>query len=255
MSMLGVNDILAVYRYANKTQKNTAAGKTGFADTVKQTAENSSASRTEVYKDYLKQKYGNVRYESIGRDEKSLDKVAKSMSGNDVVIAPNILEQMATDSEKAAYYEGKIDYFFNTVIPRETAICASKGLVFEPCGVVVHEDGTVTYICGCSDSPERVAEVNAINKAKQEKRAALRKAALERSEESAENRRQLVELQYHRQLMAQALQKNSLKTTVNYHFISRSQVSAAAMAYEGAISTYGGGLPGDMTTAEAKQLL
>lgn len=255
MSMLGVNDILAAYRYTNKTQKNTAAGKTGFADTVKQTAENSSASRTEVYKDYLKQKYGNVRYESIGRDEKSLDKVAKSMSGNDVVIAPNIVEQMATDSEKAAYYEGKIDYFFNTVIPRETAICASKGLVFEPCGVVVHEDGTVTYICGCSDSPERVAEVNAINKAKREKRAALRKAALERSEESAENRRQLVELQYHRQLMAQALQKNSLNTTTNYHFISRSQVSAAAMAYESAIGTYGGGLPGDVTTAEARQIL
>lgn len=56
-----------------------------------------------------------------------------------------------------------------------------QGLVFEPCGVVVHKDGTVTYICGCSDSPERVAEVNAINKAKQEKEQ--RREKLIRNEE------------------------------------------------------------------------
>lgn len=33
----------------------------------------------------------------------------------------------------------------------------------------MHEDGTVTYISGCSDSPERVAEVEAEHKAKREK--------------------------------------------------------------------------------------
>ena len=51
-----------------------------FADTVKQTTGSDSVSRTEAYKDYLKQKYGNVRYESIGRDQKSLDRAGKSMS-------------------------------------------------------------------------------------------------------------------------------------------------------------------------------
>lgn len=51
---------------------------------------------------------------------------------------------------------------------------------------MIHEDGTVTYIGGCSDSPERVAEVNAINKAKREKEAERRKAILEHSREVAQ---------------------------------------------------------------------
>ena len=152
---------------------------------------NGSASRMEAYKDYLKQKYGNVRYESIGRDEKSLDKVAKTMSGRDVVIAPNIVEQMANDPQKAAYYEGKIDDFFEAT-PRLKASFAARGLDYQPCGVVVHEDGNVTYIGGCADSPERVAQVNAINKEKREKEAAQRKASIERSLEAVEERRRRI---------------------------------------------------------------
>ena len=64
--------------------------------------------------------------------------------------------------------ENKIDEYFNTIIPRDTVAFAAKGLVYEPGGVVVHEDGTVTYISGCSDSPERVAEVEAELDAPQE---------------------------------------------------------------------------------------
>ena len=63
---------------------------------------------------------------------------------------------------------------------------AAQGLDYQPCGVVVHEDGSVTYIGGCADSPERVAEVNAINKAKREKEAAQRKVSMERSQEATE---------------------------------------------------------------------
>ncbi|ANU55763.1 hypothetical protein A4V00_18055 [Hungateiclostridiaceae bacterium KB18] len=37
--------------------------------------------------------------------------------------------------------------------------------------MVVHEEGSVTYIIGCSDSPERVAEVNRINAEKAKKKA------------------------------------------------------------------------------------
>lgn len=59
---------------------------------------------------------------------------------------------------------------------------------------MIHEDGTVTYIGGCSDSPERVAEVNAINKAKREKEAERRKAILEHSREVAQYNRQEISL-------------------------------------------------------------
>ena len=150
-------------------------------------------SSVDAYMEHLKKKYGRVTIESIGKDQASLEKAGKRMSGNDVVIAPNILEEMAGDAKKALYYERKIDYFFNTVIPQGNAICAARGLVFEPCGVVVHEDGTVTYICGCSDSPERVAEVNKINAEKAKKKAEQQKQYQEQAAAAAAQRRAMWE--------------------------------------------------------------
>lgn len=162
-------------------------------------------SGVDAYRKHLESKYGRVTIKDVPKDQKALEKTGKSMGGNDVVIAPNILQEMAADPEKAAYYEEKIDYFFDTIIPRETARCASMGLVFEPAGVVVHKDGTVTYICGCSDSPERVEQVNAINKAKRERRAAKREAAFARSREAAERLQQAIELSDRKRSMAAAL--------------------------------------------------
>ncbi len=229
MSISGVNEALAgAYRYANKAQKNNAAGKSGFADTVKQAAGSGSASRTEAYKDYLKQKYGNVRYESVGKDRQSLDRAGKSMSGSDVVIAPNILEQMANDPEKAAYYEGKIDDFFHAT-PMLKASFAARGLDYQPCGVVVHEDGSVTYIGGCADSPERVAEVNAINKAKREKEAAQRKASLERSREAAEEQRRQMEIAYKKQSMAEALANRTIDAN-RFTYTTAPEVTGSVIA-------------------------
>ncbi len=181
MSILGVNGALAgAYQYANRTRK-AGISKASFMEQLQKTGEAVYASKVDSYTEYLRAKYGNVRIQSVGKDQQSLDRVGKSMSGSDVVIAPNILAQMANDSEKAAYYEGKIDDFFNA-IPRLKATFAAQGLAYQPCGVVVHEDGSVTYIGGCSDSPERVREVNEINKAKHEKEAARRKASMERSQ-------------------------------------------------------------------------
>ncbi len=131
-----------------------------------------TSQNVESYQQYLRGKYGNVRFESVGKDRESLENIGKSMSGNDVVIAPNIVEQMANDPQKATYYERKIDAFFES-IPMQNAYFAARGLVNEPAGVVVHDDGSVTYIGGCSDSPERVAQVERENRAKQERKEAL----------------------------------------------------------------------------------
>ncbi len=188
MSILGVNAVLSgAFQYANRTQKTTASG-TSFTEQLQKTGEAANTSKVDTYTEYLQSKYGNVRIQSVGKDQQSLDRIGKSMSGSDVVIAPNILEQMANDPEKARYYEQKIDDFFDA-IPSLTASFATKGLVYEPGGVVVHEDGSVTYISGCSDSPERVREVNEINKAKREKEAAQRKENIERSQEAAAERK------------------------------------------------------------------
>ena len=167
-------------------------------------SETAETSNVDAYMEHLKKKYGRVTIESIGKDQASLEKAGKRMSGNDVIIAPNILNEMASDPKKAAYYEQKIDYFFTDVIPNGKAFAASMGLTFEPCGVVVHEDGTVTYICGGGDSPERVAEVNRINAEKAKKKAEQQRQYQEQAAAAAAERRAMWE----RTAQAEALEKS-----------------------------------------------
>ncbi|MDE6212605.1 MAG: hypothetical protein K2M70_03910, partial [Lachnospiraceae bacterium] len=95
--------------------------------------------------------------------------------------------------------------------------------------------------CGCSDSPERVAEVNAINKAKREKAAARRKASLERSQEEADVRRQQFEIAYKKQTMEEALSKRSADTSrVIYMSMPDAMSSAALTDREAANKIMGG---------------
>ena len=122
------------------------------------------------YKKNLSEKFGiRVTIESIPKDQHSLEKAGGRMGGRDVIIASNIIQEMATDSTKANYYESKIKHIFDN-IPKYTREAAAMGLTFESCGIVIHEDGTVTHICGGGDPPERVAEVNRINAEKRKKK-------------------------------------------------------------------------------------
>ena len=155
--------------------KPTGIQSTSFGDMA------ARASKADAYKKYLEKRFGPVTVQSVGKDRASLEAAGKRMRGNDIVIAPNIFAEMVSDPQKAAYYEQKISYFFTDVIPKGTAWAASTGLTFEPCGVVIHEDGTVTYICGGGDSPERVAEVNRINREKAEKQAEQQRLYLEQT--------------------------------------------------------------------------
>ena len=159
----------------------------GFADAMSEAGE----VRQEEYLEHLRSKYGaHFRVESVPNDPESLDRIAKTMHGDDVIIAPNVVREMAQDPDVAAWYERTIDHCFETV-PQDKANFAAMGLTFEPCGVVVHEDGTVTYICGGGDTPERVAQVNAINAARDARRAERRHAIVQAQIEHAAASRQL----------------------------------------------------------------
>ena len=94
-------------------------------------------------------------------------------------------------------------------------------------------------------SPEVRAKIEAKVRAEQAAKRARRVRYQELAEEAAAERREQTELQYHKQLMEDALKKSDLDTTVNYHFISRSQVSAA-MAYESAIGAYSSNVLGNI---------
>lgn len=85
-------------QYSNNVATNTNSS-ISFAEFV-EIKGNANTSKVDAYTGYLKSKYGNAQIQSVGKDQHSFDKIGKSMSGNDVVIAPNILEQMTNDPKK-----------------------------------------------------------------------------------------------------------------------------------------------------------
>lgn len=238
MSISNVNSAFAAYQYANRAQKSTT-GKTGFMEQLNSTAESSAATRMEEYTEYLKARYGaGVMVKSVGKDQRSFDSLGAGTAGTgNVVIAPNILEQMANDPEKAAYYEGKIQYYFDS-LPRLQAQMSIMGHEIHSSGIVIHEDGTVTHYVSGDLKPEVRAKIEAQIKKEQEEKRARRKKYMERSQEAAEKRRELAKIQNQKRTMAEILQNRFPDTETNYFFIEHSQAIAATFAaYESGIGT------------------
>ena len=232
MSILGVSGALAgVYQYANKAQK-TAANKAGFTEQLQKTGE-AGISKTDAYTEYLKQKYGaGVSVQNVGKDQSSIDRIGAGTAGTgNVVIASNILEQMANDPEKAAYYEKKIQEHFDS-LPQTEAFMAAVGHKITSCGVVVHEDGTVTYYLSGEESPEKKAKVEAEQKAKQEKKAARRQENLKRSQEAAKKRRQEMEIAYRKQTMEEMLASRTMDAGRVTYTSTSAVMGSAIAAYE-----------------------
>lgn len=150
----------------------------------------------DVYYKYLQNKYGDVTIESVKNDQHSIDRIGAGTSGTgNVVIAPNILEQMASDPKKAAYYEGKIQEYFS-LLPKYTAELSVMGHEIHSSGIIIHPDGTVTHYC-CGDlKPEVRARIEAQMKVEAEEKAERRRRYRELGEKAAEKQEAVRELDY-----------------------------------------------------------
>lgn len=128
------------YQYASRSQKSSE--KASFTEQL----QNAGAVQAKVddYLKYLESRFGKVTAQSIGKDRSSLNSAYQSMGSNDIIIAPSILEEMANDPEKAAEYERRIQDYFDGIQQR-TDSYAEKGFSYEPGGMIIHEDGTITY--------------------------------------------------------------------------------------------------------------
>lgn len=198
MNFSGVGrELTAVSRYARKSRETADAG-SGFLKLLEKMgkAENPSGaeanpgvsaemSKSDIYRQYLKQKYGNVMIQNVENNQKSIDKIGAGTAGtNNVVIAPNILEQMANDPKKASYYEGQIRHYFDT-LPQCSAQLSLLGHEIHSSGIVIHPDGTVTHYISGDLKPEVRARIEARIKAESEEKARRKRMYQKRSEESA----------------------------------------------------------------------
>lgn len=232
MSILGVSGALAgVYQYANKAQK-TSANKAGFTEQLQKTGEAAETSKVDAYQKYLEQKYGPIMVRNVGSDQKSMDALGTGTYGmNNIAIAPDILEEMANNPEKAAHYEKIIDDFFASQ-PMVKAQMAAGGFEIQSYGVVIHPDGTANYyVCG-DVSPEKKAKIEAQMKAEDEEKAKRKQQYREQSEKAAEKRRQEMEIAYRKQTMEEML-ANRTMDAVRVTYTSTSAVMGSAItAYE-----------------------
>jgi len=186
-----------MYSYDVKTQK-TEVSPTGFIELLQQAGDVRNISKKEIYQEYLKRRYGNVMIQDVGKDQRSMDSIGAGTSGTgNVVIAPNILEQMANDPQKAAYYEGKIQHYYDT-LPACQAQLSLMGHEIHSSGIVIHSDGTVTHYVSGDLKPEIRARIEAQMRAEAEAKAERKRAYLRRSEEAAYQRRLEMEAAYNR---------------------------------------------------------
>lgn len=232
MSILGVNGALAgAYQYANKAQK-TSANKASFTEQLQKTGEAAETSKVDAYQKYLEQKYGPIMVRSVGSDQKSMDALGTGTYGmNNIAIAPNILEEMANNPEKAAHYEKIIDDFFASQ-PMVKAQMAAGGFEIQSYGVVIHPDGTANYyVCG-DVSPEKKAKIETQMKAEDEEKAKRKQQYREQSEKAAEKRRMEMETAYKRQTMEEMLASRTAETGRVTYAGTPETMSSVIAAYE-----------------------
>lgn len=182
----------------SKENTTTASNSVSFAEQLQEMGA-ADTSKIEAYQKYLEQKYGAITISGVGSDQKSMDALGMGTYGMDnVVIAPEILEQMANDPLKASHYEKIIDDFF-VLQPMVKAQMAAGGFEIQSYGVVIHPDDTANYyVCG-DVSPEKKAKIEARMKAEDEEKAKRKRKYQEQSEEVAEKLRTEMELAYKQQ--------------------------------------------------------
>ncbi len=234
MSISGVNGALVdAYQYANRTQKTSASG-ASFTEQLQKTGETADTSKVDAYQKYLEQKYGPIMVRDVGSDQGSMDALGTGTYGmNNIAIAPNILEEMANNPEKAAHYEKIIDDFFASQ-PMVKAQMAAGGFEIQSYGVVIHPDGTANYyVCG-DVSPEKKAKIEAQMKAEDEEKAKRKQKYREQSEKAAEKRRMEMETVYKRQTMEGFFASRIAQTGKVIYAGTPEVMSSAIAAYEAA---------------------
>lgn len=123
----------------------------------------------------LESKFGaKISVKGYDNNKANIDGIGASTIGpSNVIIAPNILEKMASDPKSRQFYEQKIQAHFDT-IPEANAFMAVHGRQIVASGVVIHPDGKVTYYSKSDYTPQEKARLEKAMKEEDEEKARKR---------------------------------------------------------------------------------
>ncbi|HHW66449.1 MAG TPA: hypothetical protein GXX16_01910 [Epulopiscium sp.] len=178
MGMNNINNVLAISQYgavrwAGKAQ-NVAATRLSFSQILQNIA-GANMTKLDTYTDYLRLCYGNVIVKNVGKDQSNIDTMGAGTFGTrNVVIAPYILNQMASDPDQASYFESKIQNYLNSIL-RYQAELSAMGHEIHSSGIIIHSDGTVTHYVTGDLKPEVRKKIEADIKAEDERKIKLKR--------------------------------------------------------------------------------
>mgnify|MGYP000872141739 CR=1 FL=1 len=169
-------------------EKSQAATLVGTFGELLSQLNTSHATNIDPYLSQLQSKFGSkIAIQDLAYNKANIDYIGSTTIGTgNVIIAPNILEKMATDSEARRYYEQKIQGHFDT-IPTANAFMAVRGRQIVSSGVIIHPDGKVTYYSRSDYTPEEKARLEKAMKEEDETKAKKR-AEEKRLDEIARNK-------------------------------------------------------------------
>ena len=232
MDIGSIGNVASAYQYVNQI-KNKQVSSSGFASSLKEAT--SLGDKVDSFKTSLQENFGRpITVASVVKDQNSMDRFAGSTVGfGNVTIAPNILEQMASDPEKAAYYEKKISDYYNSGIAQSKMAAAAIGHRVTSDGLVIHEDGTVTHYTSIEEDPKEVAKFEVEQRAKREKKVKQARESIERSQKAAYERQRIQEESYRQRSIESVLHEQLLN---NNNFAFGDTIESILARYETGLS-------------------
>lgn len=209
MMLSSVNKLAPYYLHQNKINRNnhTDNFNTDFKEMIsKATSKTESMLDASVVKTFvndtvdvdaylsqLQMRFGSkISVQSMEYSKANINHIGGSTIGTgNVIIAPNILEKMASDPQARQHYEKKIQAHFDTN-GEANAFMAMHGRRIVSRGVIIHPNGEVTYYCSGDYTPEEKARLEKAMKEEDEAKAKKRAEQKRLSEIAADRYLQMM---------------------------------------------------------------
>jgi len=171
--------ISAVNQYYSQLYPNATERNIQSQDSILNTAFSSALSKAQMqdnsYLSQLQMKFGSkISVQNLEYSKANINHIGSSTAGTgNVIIAPNILEKMASDPKARQHYEKKIQAHFDTN-GEANAFMAMHGRRIVSSGVIIHPNGEVTYYSSSDYTPEEKARLERAMKEEDEAKAQKR---------------------------------------------------------------------------------
>jgi hypothetical protein len=170
--MTGINAINPNAANYGQNPKTNGTSGTGFAEVLQ------SQTKEQFIKE-LGEKYGvSIGIQSVPKGDKNVEKYVLSSACKQITLAPNIVARMQSNPDYCREIEAKIAESVNRKDDMKAQL-KDMNRDYIDSGMIVHDDGSVTYWVMSDDTPEEKARIRKAMAAEAEAKAERRERYLD----------------------------------------------------------------------------